>query len=146
MLAYELRGTFIEGDEHSAPDKPWYVSTLYTARSIVRSIKAAADGGKPVVIAYPLRCIDWIFYRHKLAERDIHTIVVSLGASYDATIASDRGRRFSADERARIRQMIAEGYDRRGFSDFAIRTDRQNQHETLGRLLAQLPNLRPNED
>lgn len=140
-LAQARRGTFIEGDEHSAPDRPWYASTLTTARSIVRAIVRDAEPDRPVVIAYPLRCLEWIFYRRHLEKSGIRMIVVSLGASYDSTTSADRGRRFSEGEQDRIRQMIAEGYDRRRFSDLVLRTDDENRDETLGRLLKELPNI-----
>jgi hypothetical protein len=137
-LADALDGNFIDGDDHKAPGKPWYGSSLSTARSILRAIATFAPDGQPTIIAYPLRCIEWTYYRRRLAEHGIHTIFVSLSASYEAIIAPSRGRRFSAEERARIRTMIGERYDRRPFSDLVLETDRNDIKLTLGRLIAQL--------
>jgi cytidylate kinase len=141
-LADALDGNFIEGDEHSARGRPWYCSTLSTAQSIERSITSFALNGRPTVIARPLRCIDYTYYYRRLTNHHIRMVVVTLVASYDATVASNRGRQFSIDERARIRAMIEEGYDRRPFSDFVLETDRDNIGTTLGKLIAQLSTRR----
>ena len=141
-LARALQGVFVEGDEHADPNKPWYASALSTARSIAGNVVTAAATGRPVVIAYPLRCRDWVFYSSCLATHDIRTIVISLGASYHAIISPARGRRFSADERTRILQMMVEGYDRRPFSDLMVQTDRESVAETLPRLIEGLSQLR----
>lgn len=138
MLAQVLNGIFVEGDEHTNPNKPWYACTLSTARSIVRSVLASTTIDRPVIIAYPLRCIDWLFYRRHLAEYNIRVVVVSLTASHYAITSPARGREFSDSEQARISEMMVQGYDRRPFSDFTLRTDGGNKAETLALLLAGL--------
>jgi cytidylate kinase len=145
-LADALNGNFIEGDEHGARDRPWYAASLSRARSIVGAIASRTQSGRPTVIAYPLRCIEWTYYRRRLAEHGIRTITVSLSASYAATVAPNRGRQFSAEEHARIRTMIEEGYDRRQFSDFMLETDQDDIDGTLGRLIAQLSEIAQIED
>jgi hypothetical protein len=100
-------------------------------QTVVTSAKREAD-------LYPLRCIEWTYYRRRLAEHGIRTITVSLSASYGATVATNRGRQFSAEEHARIKAMIEEGYDRRPFSDFVLRTDHDDIDTTLARLIALL--------
>ena len=140
-LAHALNGIFVEGDEHSAPGKPWYASSLSTARSIVGSIVKSATDGRPVVIAYPLRCIDWVYYRRCLEGHAIQTVVVSLSASYNSITNPRRGRHFSEAERSRIRQMIAEGYGRRQFGDFALSTDHESREAVLSRLLSEFSGI-----
>jgi cytidylate kinase len=140
-LADALNGNFIEGDDHSARGSPWYCSSFSTARSIEQAIATFATTDRPTIIARPVRCIEWIFYRRRLAEHGIETIIVSLSASYDATVAPGRGRQFSTDEHARIRTMIHEGYDRRPFSDFVLETDRDDIDMTIVRLIDQLSSI-----
>jgi DNA polymerase III delta prime subunit len=139
-LADALRGSFVEGDDHAPSNKAWYASTHSTAHSILAAILRAVPAGKPVVVAYPIRCLDWIFYRRKLADYGIRSVFVSLTASFEAITAADRGRPFSEDEYHRIAQMISEGYDRRPFSDFIVRTDDGPIDEVLDQLTSGLEN------
>jgi hypothetical protein len=75
-----------------------------------------------VVIAYPLGCTTWIYYRRKFGDADVGTLFVDLRASYEEITAPERGRRFSEAEHARIRAMIGEGYAARPFADLRVDT------------------------
>jgi len=135
-LGEKLSGSFIDGDDHSAPGMPWYASILTTSHAVVRTALEAVAEDHPVVIAYPLNCIGWIFYRRKLTEAGVMPIFVTLRASYDSIVSEDRGRVFSAGEKARIVVMISEGYADREFSDLVIDTDLSDFDTTLARLQA----------
>jgi cytidylate kinase len=137
-LARALDGAFIDGDVYLMRDRPWYACSRSTARSILGAVTAAAGEGRPAVVAFPMRCIDWLFLRGHLERRGIRMITVSLSASYDATVSPDRGRDFTAGEQARIREMIDQGYGRPPFADIALATDRAGVDETLAELRAAL--------
>jgi hypothetical protein len=68
-------------------------------------------------------------------------LFVSLRASFEGIVDERRGRRFSTDEQARIRAMIAEGYGARPFSDLVVDTDASGISETLRLLEAELHRL-----
>ena len=122
-LAHRLQGAFLDGDEFSAPDRPWYACIRQTCRNLLREGLAAGEQVGSVVIAYPLRRTDWVFFKRSFEDRGVRTIFVGLRASYAAMVDEGRGRSFSDAERDRIRRMIAEGYDARPFSDLTIETD-----------------------
>lgn len=133
-LAERLAGGFVDGDDFSDPDRAWYCSILSTSRCIVRNGAAMLEAGGVVVIAYPLGCINWIYFRRKFAEAGASSFFVSLRATYAAIIDERRGRVFSAEEHDRIQTMIAEGYGARPFSDLVIDTGEADFAATLAEL------------
>lgn len=94
-----------------------------------------------IVIAYPLGCINWIYFRRKFAESGASSIFVSLRASYDAIVDPRRGRAFTTEEHDRIRAMIAEGYDTRPFSDLVIDTEKAGFMATLAEMESRVRRL-----
>jgi SpoVK/Ycf46/Vps4 family AAA+-type ATPase len=140
-LARALNGHFIEGDDHGRSDLPWYASALTTPRSILREIIDSVREHSPVVVAFPLRCREWIFYRRRLCDAGLRSIFVTLGAEFEGIIAPQRGRCFDEWERRRILEMIRQGYGLGEFSDLVIRTDVLDQAGTLKLLLEQLEPL-----
>ena len=91
---------------------------------------------RAVVVAYPLGCTTWIYYRRKFGDAGVATLFVDLGASYAEITAPGRGRRFSEAERARIRTMIREGYAARPFADLRVDTGGAPFDAVLGDLVA----------
>lgn len=142
-LAARIGGSFIDGDDHADPELPWYGSILRTSRSIVRMGFALLAERPILVVAYPLRCSDWIFFRRHFGDAGMRPIFVSLRASYEGIVAAGRGRRFDAEEHDRIRVMLAEGYGERGFSDLIVDTDRASFEQTLDALVAGLRRFMP---
>lgn len=67
-LAVALGGGFVDGDDHANPDLPWYGSILQTSRAIVRIGTQAASERGVVVVAYPLNCLNWIYFRRHPAD------------------------------------------------------------------------------
>lgn len=137
-LAGRLSGRFIDGDDFSSPDHPWYCSILQTSRAIARTGLAMLDHSSSVVIAYPLGCVTWIYFRRKFGDAGVRPLFVSLRASYSSIIATGRGRSFSSAEHDRIQVMIAEGYGVRPFSDLVLDTDKAGFAATLARLEADI--------
>ncbi|MFD1033903.1 hypothetical protein ACFQ15_04475 [Sphingomonas hankookensis] len=133
-LAARLSGGFIDGDDFSDPAKPWYCSILQTSRSIVHHASMRLQGAGVVVVAYPLSCMNWIYFRRHFADIGVTPVFVSLHASYAAITDDRRGRAFSTAEHDRIKAMIAEGYGNRSFSDLVIDTGKADFQATLASL------------
>ncbi|WP_143012275.1 hypothetical protein [Methylobacterium phyllostachyos] len=130
-LAEQLAGVFLDGDDFSHPDLPWYSCILQTSRSIVQAGTAAVERFEVAVVAYPLRRTDWVYFKRSFEDRGMKTVFISLRAAYSSIVDPKRGRTFSNEERARIQVMIAEGYGARPFSDLIIDTDLGSFSETL---------------
>ena len=133
-LAERLGGAFLDGDNFSDPNRPWYSSVLQTNRRIARSGLSAIEQKGLVVIAYPLRCVSWIYFRRVFGDKGVRPLFVSLRASYASIIRHERARSFSNEEHERIKIMIAEGYGARPFSDLIVDTDQGDFATTLARL------------
>ncbi len=131
-LAVALDGTHIEGDDFQLPDRPWYAASLRVARG---TVEAAITAPAPAVVNYPLRCIDYLYLRGRLAERGLPSIFVNLSLPADRIMAANRGRAFTFWERARIREMIAQGYADRPWTDARVDTS-GSAEESLGALVA----------
>ncbi|PZW43162.1 hypothetical protein C8P66_11683 [Humitalea rosea] len=123
MLATLLPGArFVDGDDHDAPqDAPL---ALRIAAAMARIEREIAAGG-PLVVAYPLDQAGDDRLRRACTAAGLALSVVTL-APPEAVALSDRGaRRLTEWERGRVREMYAEGYATRGFSDLIIDTSGQ---------------------
>jgi ABC-type cobalamin/Fe3+-siderophores transport system ATPase subunit len=138
-LARRIGGVFIDGDDYSDPGRPWYCSILRTSRAVVQASEDAFAVSDFAVIAYPLSCSTWIFYRRHIEALGARPIFINLRASYRQIVAPGRLRDFDAAEHARIQQMIAEGYAERPFADATIDTGMATLEDNLAALLACLP-------
>lgn len=133
-LATRLGGSFIDGDDLADAGRPWYGSIHSTCKAIARESVVALTQYPFVVIAYPLRCVNWIYFRRRLAEVGIRPYFITLRASYESIVAENRQRLFTPQEHQRIRTMIAEDYAERRFCDLVIDTDRYDFGTTLDHL------------
>ena len=140
-LAAALDGGFVEADDHADHDKPWYCSSLTSSVAVVRASLAVLEDKPAVIVATPLRCVTWIYFRRTFAEAQIRTLFIGLHAPAEAILAAARGRRFDAEEADRIRAMIAQGYGERPFFDLIVRTGRGSIADTLAQLTGQVRRL-----
>jgi len=140
-LATMLGGRFIDGDDHSDLGKPWYCSSLRTGAAIVRTGLSLLDDAPAVVVAQPLTCTTWIYFRRKFGDAGVRALFIGLRASLVSILDEGRGRRFDVAERARIRTMIAEGYGESPFVDFVLDTDKDSFADTLTQLTAETRRL-----
>lgn len=136
-LASAIGGGFIDGDDYLDQEQPWYSSSLRTSIAVVRAGLAILENENTIVIAHPLRCVNWIYYRRKFAEAQVRTLFISLHATADTITAEGRGRKFDDEEKHRIAAMIAEGYGARPFSDLILDTSQTSFGGTLVRLIAE---------
>lgn len=137
-LAHKLDGQHVEGDDHQQPPKPWYATSLSTCRGTLQEVLTKLEHSNTVVVSYPLRCFEWIYYRGHLDREKVISTFIALSAGYDATVDPSRGRMFSQWEKARIREMLDEGYDRPGFSDFVVWSEGEPSAATVKKVLAKV--------
>lgn len=140
-LAEQLQGHFIDGDDHSDPDGPWFCSSYRTSKRVLHAGLKALQKNRTIIVAYPLRRVNWIYFNRRFKEASVTPSFVSLSATYEEIVSERRGRVFSDTERARIRTMISQGYGRRPFSDLILQTGRHDLRQTLGHLEAEVRQL-----
>ena len=140
-LSARIGGAFIDGDNHSDPERPWYGSILRTSVAVHKTGLARLADKPAVVVAYPLNCITWIYFRRRFGDAGIRPLFVSLQASFAAITGQNRGRSFSKEEKERIQVIIAEGYGAPPFSDLIVNTDGPGFAATLARLEAEVRRL-----
>lgn len=131
-VSKEMGIGFIDGDDYSAPGH-WLRSILQTSRRIVAACELQLESLPAVIVAYPLRCTNWLFYRETFRRRGISFYCIGLTAE-PAHIAN-RERNLTSGEIERTLQMAAQGYGRRQFSDRIVRTDESSFELTRDRLI-----------
>lgn len=132
-LAKAFAGEFLDGDDYCNPNTPWFASSLSTSRGILDAALATLDTTNIVFIAYPIRCLNWVFFKRRLQSRQIGAVLVGLRAPLSAIASDDRSRRLSKGELKRSGEMISQGYGSRSFSDFFVQTDAGNETEVLAK-------------
>ena len=132
-LAAILPGAeFIDGDDHGISRSVPFLDMI--ERAILWLVDQIATATAPyLVIAYPLRDSDFALLQTACAARNASLFVATLAPPLELVL-SDRGtRRLDAGERNRIREMYAEGYPSRTFSDRII-TDMTTPSQTASRI------------
>ncbi|MEL6476193.1 MAG: hypothetical protein AAFR17_02610 [Pseudomonadota bacterium] len=132
-VAAELQLGFVDGDDHSGPG-PWFRTGLQTSRRIVAACHAELAQRPAVILAYPLRCINWVFYRETFQRDGVRFHCIGLIANYESLVS--RTRVLSPREMRRAAEMIAQGYGQRPFSALQVRTD-QGDFQSVARRLAE---------
>lgn len=136
-MARRIGAGFVEGDEHSNPDKRWYACILTTCRSIMAECAHLLEDHRVVVVAYPLTCSTWIFFKRHAEALGAIPHFIGLSASFEQITDRGRDRRFSLPEKARIIDMIGQGYGRRQFEVVHLDTGAQSFASTLDLLAVQ---------
>ena len=110
---------FVDGDDHNAPDDAPLLERIAASFDRIECLIVTAST-TVLVIAVPLRDEDIARLRAACVLRSAELRVVTLAPPMDVAL-SDRGsRRLRPDEIDRSRQMYAEGYASRSFSDLMI--------------------------
>jgi hypothetical protein len=135
-LAEQLDGAFIDSDDLRDRSRTWLGEVLRGARRLVAAGMAALETAPVLVVAKPLRCQDWLYLKGAFAARGVPAWCVTLTADAERILDPARWRRFSEGERARIAEMLAQGYGARRFSDLIVATDAAGFAETAARLAA----------
>jgi len=143
-LAKKFGGRFIDGDDHSDPDHPWHCSILKTSRAVLREAIVSLEEHTLVVIAYPLRCTTWVFYKRHMNDVGVLPIFINLTASFEEIVSPSRRRSFSDAEKFRIEVMIQEGYGERPFGDMTFKTADQSFEDTLQKIASEVAKIAGN--
>ena len=143
LLAQRLSAGFVDGDHHHVPGRSWFGSSLTTSRRILEASQISRNVHGIVVIAYPLRCLNWLYFEKHSIYNGVDTVFVSIGASYEEITSPSRGRHFDEAERRRVLEMIAQGYGARSFCDLQITTGGRGIAATLDELEAGVRRLMP---
>ena len=110
---------FIDGDDHDAAnDAPLPDRIAASFERIERMIATATAA--VLVIAVPLRDEDFYRLRDACTRRAADLRVVTLAPPIDIASSNRGSRHLRTEEMSRSRQMYAEGYASRGFSDLVI--------------------------
>lgn len=137
-VASRLGYGFVDGDDYSAKGA-WLRSILTTSRRIAKACQDQLETHPVVIVAYPLRCTNWVFYRETFKRHGIALHCIGLSADVDHI--ARRERDLSKDEITRSAEMIAQGYGKRPFSDLTIRTDECGFEDTRDRLMDEVRDL-----
>jgi hypothetical protein len=136
LAAAELGASFIDSDDLGDPSKPWVAQALSRAKAIVHTARAALDERPVAIVAMPRRSRDWAFFKRRFEDERVTVYCITLAATAGSILGPSRGREFNAGERARIGEMIAQGYANRPFSDVIVETDRTSLAATAKALVA----------
>ena len=139
--AAELGASFIDGDDLGDPSKRWVEQVLSTAKALVGAGMAALRERPVAIVAMPLRRRDWVFLKSRFEAEGVFVHCITLAARAESILGPGRGREFDADEQARTREMIAQGYGNRSFSHAIVETDRASLADTVDAVVASCRSL-----
>nr|WP_319391484.1 shikimate kinase [uncultured Cohaesibacter sp.] len=137
-VAGRLGFAFIDGDDHCKTER-WLASSLRTNQSIASASSALLERFSGVIVAYPVRRTNWIFFRETFARSGhcCHCIGLIAGPDHIAR----RERQLSQAELTRSAEMIEQGYGQRPFSTLVFRTDEGDLEESCARLTVRIRDL-----
>ena len=127
---------FVDGDDHDAPDDAPLALRIEASFVRIERVIAAASATN-LVVAVPLRDVDHRRLLTAATARAMRLYVITL-APPPAVALGDRGNRpLSPHEIERARQMYAEGYADRPFSDMIV-TDMPGPQATARHIVRHL--------
>lgn len=119
-LAAAIDGAvFIDGDDNGLPDGA-PLEVIIEASLGRLSSEIAANPAGVLVLAYPLRAADHARLKAAAEAAGRRLVTVTLAPPIEVVLGDRGDRRLDDWERARIREMYAEGYHDRAFSDLTI--------------------------
>lgn len=130
-LADRLNAQFIDTDDFRDRSFGWLQDNYKNSQRLLNATISLLEQNSVGIIACPLRERDWTFYETHFFRYDIKAYCITLSAEFPHIVASNRGRIFSHSEKLRCKEMIAEGYNNRQFSDAIVPTDQHPVSETL---------------
>ncbi|MEO1536247.1 MAG: hypothetical protein AAFR73_00825 [Pseudomonadota bacterium] len=133
-----MKIAFLDRDALAGPG-PWINSVLSTNRRIVSTCLRVLETHPAVIVAGPVRCLDWLYLSMTLQKSGAQCHCIGLTASSNAIEA--RRRALSRNERDRSREMVSQGYGQRPFRVGTLRTDHHNIASATDMLVAQLSKL-----
>jgi hypothetical protein len=124
--------SFIDGDDHDAPDDaPLDVRIEAALRRIEAEI--ATKQGRYLVVAYPLDDVDYERLKAATDRYGARFLVLTLAPPLEAALTNRGQRALSSEEKRRIVEMYDEGYHARPFSDLVLDTSLLSLPESIGK-------------
>ena len=115
------KASFIDGDDHNAPDEaPLSVRIEAALRRIETEI--ATGQGQYLVVAYPLDNADYERLKAVSDRRGARFLVMTLAPPLEVALTNRGQRALRSEEKRRIVEMHGEGYHARSFSDLIFDT------------------------
>lgn len=111
--------TFVDGDDHGAADDAPLTERLAAAFARIERLIATTEAAV-MVVASPLRDNDFYRLDRACCERSAVLRVVTLAPAMELALTNRGDRQLSLQEMERSREMYAEGYASRAFSDLVI--------------------------
>jgi hypothetical protein len=133
--------SFIDGDDHEAPDDAPLAARVVAALLRIEDHIATVECSH-LVVAYPVDQSGYERLRTACERRPARFLVVTLAPPIEVALADRGGRRLTDEERQRIAEMYEEGYHARHFSDFVLDTSgltAKEGAEWIGAQLAAVP-------
>lgn len=119
---------FVDGDDHGLPgDAPLEAKIAAAIARIAAMI--ASTHADPLIVAFPLREQDYSALHAATASRGATLRIITLSPPMDIALSNRGSRVLQPGEVARSREMYAEGYNARAFSDLIV-TDMITPHDT----------------
>lgn len=119
LAALVADASFVDGDDHDAPDDASLPVRIEASMVHIESHISFAKG-VALFIAVPLRAQDYRRLRDKADSVGARLRVVTLHPPAEVAFSDRGGRILSADEIDRAREMYAEGYADRAFSELIV--------------------------
>lgn len=115
---------FLDGDDLAGPeDLPYQIRWRMAVDAAILEVKRGG-GSAALVIAYPLSVCDFRRVRAVAAGARRSLFVVNLAPPIALTLRGRGGRSLDRWEKARVREMWSQGYQRRPFADLTLRNTR----------------------
>ena len=127
---------FIEGDDHGIPEDVPFAEMIERAAARLAGLIGVKQRAF-LVIAYPLRPEDFALLQQACTKRGAGFFVVTLAPPMELVLKDRGARKLDDEERARIREMYAEGYASRDFSDMIV-TEIQAPDIMAGHIIASI--------
>lgn len=131
LLAEKLGGHYLDCDSLVARDKALYKWVQGTLDAALERMCAAQE---PVVADYPLRPVDWEYLHGALP----HLRCICLAPPLEVVLTNRGTRELTEDEKERIKQMYATGYNKPPFAELVMNNHGQHPEETTAQILRHL--------
>lgn len=129
---------FLDRDALAGPG-PWISTVLSTSRRIVAGCLQELERYPAVIVAAPIRCLDWLCLSMRFNRVGVQCHCIGLTASQVSI--ETRSRTLSLSERRRSREMASQGYGQRPFRVGTLHTDHHCIASATDVLTAQLSKL-----
>ncbi|WP_306353030.1 hypothetical protein [Flavobacterium sp. '19STA2R22 D10 B1'] len=135
LLAEKLpNALFIDGDDNGLEDehrlKEHIQASMTYIQQSIQNIKK-----EYLVVAYPLRQIDYDFIQSECVKTEQELYVITLNTPESIALTNRGERKLMAWERKRIKEMYKQGYATRSFSNWFVDNGSLTPNQTVDILI-----------